>query len=249
VLSTILMCTTSYVNATSIPLMQQQGISSALSIHITQLKKNIANYTLIDVREKDEIDIEKGIEKAIHIPLGSLLFQAAANKLDHLKDKQLVVFCGGDYRSAIATRELVNFGFNVHYLNGGLEAWKDIAAASFDFVVNFGFNKSEVDKLSMALTFAYNAQLKSPTCLILTSDGVFLSVPGALDDVVLGEPFVPAKKMLENFLKEGGTVFGCRSCIKLRKLEIEKLSDFMHPCSSPDVVRWLKSASGSIQYL
>jgi len=241
------MCTTSKVNASIPP--KQQGMSSAPSIHITQLKKNIANYTLIDIREKDEIDKEKGIETAINITLGALLFQAASSKLDHLKDKTLVVYCVGNYRSIIAVRELINFGFSAYYLDGGLESWKDIAAASFDFAVIFGFNKTEVDKLTMALTFAYNSQVKSPTCFALLSDGVFLSVPGALDDVVLGEPFVPAKKMLENFLKEGGTVFGCRSCLKLRKLEIEKMADFMHPCSAPDIVRWLKSASGSIQYV
>jgi len=242
------MCTVSQVTGSFFS-KQASMSASATAIHIVELKNNIDFYTLIDVREKEEVEKENGINGAVNIPLGSFLFQAASSKLNNYKNKKLVLYCVGAYRSAIGARELNALGFDAKYLDGGLEAWKDIAAASFDFVVVLGFNKNEVDKLSMALTFAFNAQQKSPTCLALTSDGVFNAMPNSLNDVMLGEPFVPAKKLLDNFIQAGGTIFACKSCVKLRKLEYSQMESWIHPCSAPDIVRWIKAASGSVQYI
>ena len=86
--------------------------------------------TLIDVRDIRELWKEGTIENSKHIPRGMLEFwldpESSYYKTNKIKDmKKMVLFCALGWRSALATKSLVDMGFkNVAHVNGGFDALK-----------------------------------------------------------------------------------------------------------------------------
>ena len=86
--------------------------------------------TLIDVRDIRELWKEGTIENSNHIPRGMLEFwldpESSYYKANKIKDiKKLVLFCALGLRSALATKSLVDMGFeNVAHVDGGFDALK-----------------------------------------------------------------------------------------------------------------------------
>ena len=86
--------------------------------------------TLIDVRDIRELWKEGTIENSKHIPRGMLEFWLDPNSSyyqeNKIKDlKKMVLFCALGFRSALATKALVDMGFkNVANANGGFDALK-----------------------------------------------------------------------------------------------------------------------------
>ena len=86
--------------------------------------------TLIDVRDIRELWKEGTIENSKHIPRGMLEFWLdpestyyQANKIQNVK--KMVLFCALGWRSALATKSLVEMGFkHVAHVNGGFNALK-----------------------------------------------------------------------------------------------------------------------------
>ena len=84
--------------------------------------------TLIDIREKGELDKTGRVENSNHIPRGMLEFWLdpdgpyfKSGKLDLTKD--LVLFCAGGLRSALAAKSLKEMGFEkVSHIDGGFSA-------------------------------------------------------------------------------------------------------------------------------
>ena len=84
--------------------------------------------TLIDIREKGELDKTGRIENSNHIPRGMLEFWLdpegpyfKSGKLDITKE--MVLFCAGGLRSALAAKSLKEMGFeNVSHIDGGFAA-------------------------------------------------------------------------------------------------------------------------------
>ena len=87
--------------------------------------------TLIDVRDIRELWNEGTIENSKHIPRGMLEFWLDpnssyynANKIGEVK--KMVLFCAAGFRSALATKSLVDMGFkNVAHVDGGFDALKN----------------------------------------------------------------------------------------------------------------------------
>ena len=92
------------------------------------LKKN--EITLIDVRDIRELWKEGTIKDSKHIPRGMLEFwldpESSYYKSNRVKDmKKMVLFCALGFRSALATKSLVDMGFkNVAHVEGGFDALK-----------------------------------------------------------------------------------------------------------------------------
>ena len=88
--------------------------------------------TLIDVRDIRELWKEGTIENSVHIPRGMLEFWLDPNssyyKANKIKDiKKMVLFCALGFRSALATKSLVDMGFeNVAHVEGGFDSLKKI---------------------------------------------------------------------------------------------------------------------------
>ena len=80
---------------------------------------------LIDIREKGELDKTGRVENSHHIPRGMLEFWLDPEspyfkngKLD--MEKEIVLFCAGGLRSALAAKSLKEMGFeNVSHIEGG----------------------------------------------------------------------------------------------------------------------------------
>tara|TARA_B110000037_G_scaffold220234_1_gene287348 strand:+ start:1961 stop:2344 length:384 start_codon:yes stop_codon:yes gene_type:complete len=89
---------------------------------------NEGKCNLIDIREKGELDKMGRVENSHHIPRGMLEFWLdpdgpyfKSGKLD--LSKELVLFCAGGLRSALATKALKEMGFeNVSHIDGGFAA-------------------------------------------------------------------------------------------------------------------------------
>ena len=87
--------------------------------------------TLVDVRDIRELWREGTIENSVHIPRGMLEFWLDPNSTyyqeNKIKDlKKMVFFCALGFRSALATKALVDMGFkNVANANGGFDALKN----------------------------------------------------------------------------------------------------------------------------
>jgi rhodanese-related sulfurtransferase len=84
--------------------------------------------TLIDIREKGELDKTGRIENSNHIPRGMLEFWLdpegpyfKSEKID--MNKEMVLFCAGGLRSALAAKSLKEMGFEkVSHIDGGFAA-------------------------------------------------------------------------------------------------------------------------------
>ena len=80
---------------------------------------------LIDIREKGELDKTGRVENSHHIPRGMLEFWLDPEspyfkngKLD--MKKEIILFCAGGLRSALAAKSLKEMGFeNVSHIDGG----------------------------------------------------------------------------------------------------------------------------------
>src|SRR5829696_10047437 len=77
---------------------------------------------LIDVREDNEFE-EAHAAPAIH--LGKGIIERDIEKTVPDKDTELILYCGGGYRSTLATDALQKMGYtNVFSMAGGWNAWK-----------------------------------------------------------------------------------------------------------------------------
>ena len=81
---------------------------------------------LIDVREDNEWDASHAAG-SIHLGKGIIERDIEATVPD--KDTELILYCGGGYRSALAADVLQQMGYtNVVSMAGGWKAWKDSGA-------------------------------------------------------------------------------------------------------------------------
>ena len=94
-----------------------------------QLQKN-NKCNLIDIRDIRELQKEGRVENSHHIPRGMLEFWLDPDsvyfkegKLD--LNKEMVLFCAGGLRSALAAKSLKDMGFEkVSHIDGGFTAIK-----------------------------------------------------------------------------------------------------------------------------
>ena len=108
----------------------QTALSQIKTISTEQAFKlfNEEKCNLIDIREKGELDKMGKVENSNHIPRGMLEFWLDPNsqyykegKLD--MNKEMVLFCAGGLRSALAVKSLKEMGFEkVSHIDGGFAA-------------------------------------------------------------------------------------------------------------------------------
>ena len=105
--------------------------SEALSLY------NQSKCNLIDIRDIRELQKEGQVENAQHIPRGMLEFWLDPQSI-YYKDgkldmnKEMVLFCAGGLRSALAAKSLKDMGFEkVSHIEGGFGA---IAKSEFKII-------------------------------------------------------------------------------------------------------------------
>ena len=111
----------------------QEALQDVKTISTEEAFKMLTDETcnLIDIRDIRELEREGRIDKSLHIPRGMLEFWLdpespyfKEGKLD--MKKEMVLFCAGGLRSALAAKTLKDMGFEkVSHIDGGFGKLKD----------------------------------------------------------------------------------------------------------------------------
>ena len=108
-------------------LNEANELITRLSYEETIKKINNEDSIIIDVREESEVFNQGIIKDAIHIPRGLLEFKLHLNSPDNPfiinADTNLLVYCAGGYRSALAAKTLLDLGFKNIFNIGGFQEW------------------------------------------------------------------------------------------------------------------------------
>lgn len=87
------------------------------------------NTVLIDVREESEVTSFGIIKNAIHIPRGLIEFKieydSPSNPSNIKNDTNILFYCAGGYRSALAAYSIQQLGFKNVFNIGGFGEWVD----------------------------------------------------------------------------------------------------------------------------
>lgn len=87
-----------------------------------ELDSRRSGLTVVDIREADEYE-QGAIPDAVFIPRGTLESAISVHVPD--ADREVVLYCAGGARSALAARTLEEMGYtNVWSLEGGFDRWK-----------------------------------------------------------------------------------------------------------------------------
>ena len=120
------------MNNKSSQTLVKEAQKSIETLNSNEVKKLVESkeITLIDVRDIRELWKEGTIENSKHIPRGMLEFwldpESTYYQANKIKDvKKMVLFCALGWRSALATKSLIEMGFtNVAHVDGGFDALK-----------------------------------------------------------------------------------------------------------------------------
>ena len=122
------------MNIKSSQVLVEEAKKTIETLNSEEVKKLAENneITLVDIRDIRELWSEGTIENSKHIPRGMLEFWLDPNSSyynsNKIKDiKKMVLYCALGFRSALATKSLVDMGFkNVAHVEGGFDALKKI---------------------------------------------------------------------------------------------------------------------------
>jgi len=115
------------MNVKSIQTLVSEAMQEIKTITADEALKMVEenNCNLIDIREGSELESTGKVEHSVHIPRGKLeifldpnsaLFQQGV--LD--QNKEMVLFCAGGVRSALAVKALKNMGYEkISHIEGG----------------------------------------------------------------------------------------------------------------------------------
>ncbi len=96
-------------------------------ISVQDVKKDLDrkfDFVLIDVREDHEWN-EGHLPQAVH--LGKGIIERDIEERIPNENKNLVLYCGGGYRSALAAESIKRLGYkNIQSMAGGIRAWKEL---------------------------------------------------------------------------------------------------------------------------
>ena len=115
------------MNIKSLRTLVSEAMQEIKTISVDEALKMVEenNCNLIDIREGNELESTGKVEHSVHIPRGKLeifldpnsaLFQQGV--LD--QNKEIVLFCAGGVRSALAVKALKNMGYEkISHIDGG----------------------------------------------------------------------------------------------------------------------------------
>ena len=119
----------------------KQLVEEAMQVVVTikaeeakKLLQDSTQYLLIDIRDIRELWKSGSIEGAKHIPRGMLEFwldpESSYFKPDLKPEMNKILFCASNWRSAIASKTLMEMGFdNVMHVEGGFQGLVDSGCA------------------------------------------------------------------------------------------------------------------------
>ena len=133
------------MNVKSIQTLVSEAMQEIKTINADEAFKMVESQecNLIDIRESRELEKTGSVESSVHISRGmlevfldpnSVFFQQG--KLDH--NKEMVLFCAGGVRSALAVKALKNMGYEkVSHIDGGFGAISQSKFKIWGFTIFF----------------------------------------------------------------------------------------------------------------
>jgi rhodanese-related sulfurtransferase len=104
----------------------QDAKSRVRELTVDQVKAKLdrrEKFTLVDVREDNEW-AKDHVTGAIHLGKG-IIERDAEERLPN-KDAEVILYCGGGFRSALAADNLQKMGYtSVFSMDGGIRDWRD----------------------------------------------------------------------------------------------------------------------------
>ena len=98
------------------------GIKEVDAPTVKQKLERGDDFVLVDVREQDESRASR-LPKAVAIGRGVLEMEIGEHAPG--PDKEIVLYCGGGNRSALAAESLQRMGYtNVYSMSGGFRGWR-----------------------------------------------------------------------------------------------------------------------------
>ena len=115
------------MNIKSIQTLVAEAMQEIKTINADEALKMVEedNCNLIDIREVRELESTGKVENSVHIPRGMLEIYMDPNSALFQKGildqkKEMVLFCAGGVRSAIAVKALKNMGYEkISHIEGG----------------------------------------------------------------------------------------------------------------------------------
>ena len=102
----------------------EQALSKVPEVDVYQVKNRLdksEQFVLIDVREDNEWNLGR-IPTALH--LGKGIIERDIESVVDDRDTELILYCQGGFRSALAAESLNKMGYqNVFSMSGGFGAW------------------------------------------------------------------------------------------------------------------------------
>ena len=102
----------------------EQALKDIPEVDVYQIKGRLDkgdNVNLIDVREDNEWDLGR-IPTAIH--LGKGIIERDIESVAKNREMELILYCQGGFRSALAAESLKKMGYkNVYSMSGGFSIW------------------------------------------------------------------------------------------------------------------------------
>ena len=99
-------------------------MNSVKQLQVIELKKKLdagEDIFLLDVREEWEFSLAS-IHGSENFPMGEVVDRQQEFALE----EEIVVICHYGERSQLAAQELLECGFNVYNLTGGIDAWSQV---------------------------------------------------------------------------------------------------------------------------
>ncbi len=112
---------------------EAQALITTYSVAEVLQKLSRPDVLLVDVRDTRELEREGTIPGAFHASRGVLEFwvdpESPYYKTVFGEPKEFILFCAAGWRSALATRTLLEMGLErVAHMDGGFTAWKAAGA-------------------------------------------------------------------------------------------------------------------------
>ncbi len=100
------------------------GIKEVTIEQVVSFQKEAKDFLLIDVREDHEWQ-QGHAPGAVH--LGRGIIERDIIALEPNKEREIVLYCGGGYRSAMSAENLQKMGYtNIFSMAGGMRGWREL---------------------------------------------------------------------------------------------------------------------------
>ncbi len=109
-----------------------EAMAQVTTLTVEQVREKQAdpNVQIVDIRDPRELERDGTVPGALLAPRGMLEFWVDPESPYYKsvfgdESKKFVLFCGAGWRSALATKTLMDMGMtNVAHIDGGFAAWK-----------------------------------------------------------------------------------------------------------------------------